>query len=93
MKNPDDLATAVLLTIVALVGAVAAGSHYHEQAKAAAEASRNARYQAEVQRCVNSGRYTWQPQYDELNDPLRVYPIGGVSPAWQCMSEAVSRGF
>ena len=87
---------AVLITAGVLL-AVAAGHHHHhhhqQQAKAKAKASRNARYQAEVQRCVNSGRYSWQPQYDELNDPLRVYPIGGVSPAWQCISEAVSRGF
>ena len=74
---------AVLVTAGVLLAVAAINNHQEQQEKARAAEARKAVYQAQVQQCLDEGRYDWQPTY-EPEDYLQVYPTGSVSPFWQC---------
>ena len=83
---------AVLITAGVLLASLAVNHHHHQQAKAKAKAARNARYQAEVQRCIDraGGNRAW-PAYNFGDNP--GYPTGYDSVSGQCQVDAIRRGF
>ena len=82
----------ILIAAGFVLAVLATNSHNLQQQKAKAREAQNARDNAEIQRCLESGRYAPVPYYD-LDDPLRVYQKGWTSPYWPCAFEVLdSRG-